>query len=160
MNVELILDTFNRHQVDYLLIGGMNFFLRHRPDTTLDVDLWIEDSPENRGRCHNALVELKAEWGPTDEQWGPVSGMSPSWLATQSVFCLDCPAGAVDIFRVVEGLDEWRACRGRAETCSTKSGLQYLALSDADMLRCQLALPEHERRTERVRFLKDVLNLP
>jgi hypothetical protein len=27
MNVDLILSTFNRHAADYLLIGGMNFFM-------------------------------------------------------------------------------------------------------------------------------------
>jgi hypothetical protein len=160
MNVEQILETFNSHKVDYLLIGGMNFFLRHRPDTTFDLDLWIEDSPENRLHCHQALVELKAEWGATDEDWGPIARGSESWLERQSVFCLNSPAGSIDIFRTVEGLDTWETCRKKAVNTTTKAGVSFLALSDEDMLRCQLALPEQDRKLERVQFLKKRLNLP
>ena len=47
MDVHLILQTFNAHRVDYLLIGGMNFLLFHEPVLTFDVDLWIDDVPEN-----------------------------------------------------------------------------------------------------------------
>ena len=48
MNVDTILDTMNRNMVDYILIGGMNFLLRHAPVITYDVDLWIKDTSGNR----------------------------------------------------------------------------------------------------------------
>jgi hypothetical protein len=160
MNVEKILDTFNRHEVDYLLIGGMNFFLRHRPDTTFDVDFWIEDSSENRLRCHRALAELQAEWGANDDDWSLIEKKSLSWLEKQAVFCLNSPVGSIDIFRHVTGLDSWELCRKRAVRAATKGGMNFLALADEDLLRCQMALPEHERRLDRIRFLKDKLNLP
>jgi hypothetical protein len=159
MNVEQILETFNRYKVDYLLIGGMNFFLRHRPDTTFDVDLWIEDSSDNRSRCHQALVELKAKWGTADDDWGPVSRGSASWLERQSVFCLDSPAGPIDIFRMVKGLNSWEICQHRAVKATTKAGVGFLALSDEDMLQCQVVLPEHEQKLDRVRFLKERLGV-
>jgi hypothetical protein len=122
MNVEHILETFNRQKVGYLLIDGMNIFLRHCPDTTFDVDLWIEDSPENRLRTHQALVELKVEWGATDEEWGLVEKKPASWLDRQTVFCLNSPAGSIDIFRVVTGLGAWDLCRNRAVKAVTKGG--------------------------------------
>ena len=50
MNVENIFGTFNTCQVDFILIGGMNFLLRHAPILTFDVDLWIDDTAENRSR--------------------------------------------------------------------------------------------------------------
>jgi hypothetical protein len=37
MNVDEILRTLNQEHVDYLLIGGMNFLLRHLPELTYDV---------------------------------------------------------------------------------------------------------------------------
>ena len=55
MNVDQILRAFNETQVEYILIGGMNFLLRHAPILTFDVDLWIDDTPENRARCEAAL---------------------------------------------------------------------------------------------------------
>ena len=55
MNVDRILETFNRHQVACLLIGGMNFLLRHQPVLTFDIDLWISD--EDMLACQLALDE-------------------------------------------------------------------------------------------------------
>ena len=89
MNVDLILDTLNRHHVDYLLIGGMNFLLRHQPALTFDVDVWIDDTDENRARCEAALGELGAEWGRTDAERGPVANRAPGWLAQQGVFSVN-----------------------------------------------------------------------
>ena len=157
MNVDWILDTFNRHQVAYLLIGGVNFLFQHAPVLTYDVDLWIEDVPENLARCEKALAELQAEWGRSDEDWRPVAEKKPGWLRGQTVFCLTSPHGSIDIFRGVTGLESWSACRGCAAALRTAAGTSFLGLSDADMLRCQLALPEGERKGDRVRALKKAL---
>ena len=40
MNVDTIPDTMNSRNVAYLLIGVMNFLLRHAPVMTYDVDLF------------------------------------------------------------------------------------------------------------------------
>ena len=156
-NIDHILATLGRYQVDYLLIGGVNFLLRHAPVLTYDVDVWIEDTLDNRRRCEAALIELQAEWGRSDHDWGPVATKPEGWLEWQSVFCLTGPYGAMDIFRSVLGLDPWSACRGRAEVGRTASGTVFLGLSDADMLRCQLALPEGTRNEARVRYFQDSL---
>jgi hypothetical protein len=81
MNADQILTTMNQFGVAYLLIGGMNFLLRHEPSLlTYDVDLWIENTPENRKRCESALAALDAEWGATDADWGPVAQRQSGWL--------------------------------------------------------------------------------
>src|SRR5688572_19089959 len=99
MDVDLILQAMNARQVDYLLVGGMNFMLRHAPTmVTFDVDLWIENEPANIARCELALADLQAEWGATDADWGPVSQKPKGWLNRQYVFSLNTPHGALDIF--------------------------------------------------------------
>ncbi|MGA2799172.1 MAG: hypothetical protein ABSE63_16455 [Thermoguttaceae bacterium] len=70
MNQERIFECFNKHEVNYLLIGGMNMLLRHGGNLTHDVDLWIEDTEDNRLHCHQALVELEASWGKSDADCG------------------------------------------------------------------------------------------
>jgi hypothetical protein len=55
MNVDAILAAFNSSNVDYMLIGGMNYVLRHLPELTFDVDLWIADNEENLRRANMAL---------------------------------------------------------------------------------------------------------
>ena len=158
MNVDLILETFNRHHVDYLLIGGMNFLLRHQPVLTFDVDVWIDDTDENRVRCEAALGELGAEWGRTDADWGPVAGRAPGWLEQQGVFSLNAAAGPIDIFRSVEGLASWKQSQAAAISARTQQGTPYFGLSDEDMLNCQLALEESVRKQDRVRYLQKLLD--
>jgi len=157
MNVDHILNTFNQHHVSYLLIGGMNFLLRHQPLTTYDVDLWIEDSPENRQRCEAALAALSAEWGPTDATWSPVAQLPAGWLSRQGVFALHSPHGAIDIFRSVQGLPDWPTSAARAVSEQTPTGIRYHGISDEDMLLCQLALAPPLQNQTRIQYLANKL---
>jgi len=157
MNIDGILETLHRHEVAGILIGGVNFLLRHQPVLTYDVDVWIEDTPENLRRCEEALAELDAAWGRTEKDWAPVASKSAGWLSRQGVFCLTTPHGAIDIFRSVEGLAPWAECRARAVADKTSAGTPYVGLSDQDMLACQLALPETQRKQDRIRVLQDAL---
>lgn len=90
--------------------------------------------------------------------WGPIP-LDPTWLTRQSIYCLTSSAGAIDIFRHVAGLDDYKACRARSTLCQTSEGIAYRSLSDADMLACQMALPEGERRLDRVAYLEKLLQL-
>jgi hypothetical protein len=155
MGVNEILDALNRRQCRYLLIGGMNFMLRHQPILTYDIDVWIEDTDENRRHCEEALADIGAEWGRTEQEWGPVARLSSGWLAQQGMFSLSTPFGALDIFRAVTGLPSWLECWQRSTVERTAEGISFHGLSDDDMLQCQLALPPAERKLERVRTLQD-----
>lgn len=154
MNVDLILDTFNQNGGRFILIGGMNFLMRHKPIITYDVDLWIEDEADNLKRCHIALSQLGAEWGASDDDWGPIAEKDPSWLSQQGVYCLTSPNGAIDIFRFVQGLDDWSRSFAAALQEHSAGGTEYRGLSDTDMLRCQEALLESARKQERIDILK------
>lgn len=157
MNVDRILATMNDCQVDYLLIGGMNFLLRHEPILTFDVDLWIDDQEANRRRCERALRALDAQWGEADSDWGAVAERDPGWLDRQPVFCLTSPSGAIDVFRAVAGLTDWATSRARASRDATAAGTTFWGLSDEDMLLCQLALEEPDRKPHRIATLQRVL---
>jgi hypothetical protein len=157
MNVDDVLRKLNDHEVAYILIGGMNFLLRHAPVLTFDVDIWIEDSAENQGRCEKVLGSLCAEWGATDDDWGPVAAKPPGWLLRQAIFCLTSPSGSIDVFRAVKGLESWAVCRERAYRGETAKGTSYWGLSDEDMLRSQMALEQHEQKPQRIQALQEKL---
>jgi hypothetical protein len=156
MNVDCILQTLNELRVEYILVGGINFLLRHVPILTFDVDVWIEDTVENRHRCEKALGAIQAAWGASDADWGPVANREPGWLSRQPVLCLTSPYGSIDVFRAVTGLHSWTDCRRRAYAGKTANGTVFLGLSDEDMLACQMALAEGERKQDRIRFLRRV----
>ena len=159
MNVDSILRTFNACEVEYLLIGGMNFLLCHEPVLTYDIDFWIRDTAANLARCDAALRQLDAAWGATEESWRPVTEQA-GWLNRQSVFCLTSPAGAIDIFRAVTGLPSWDSCRERAVAGQTAGLVTYLGICDEDMIACQLALPEGQRRQARIDSLRRAMSMP
>jgi hypothetical protein len=156
MNVDLVLETLGRNQVDFLLIGGMNFLLRHEPVLTFDIDVWVNDTQINLDRCELAMIDLDASWGATEETWRPVKEQT-GWTRRQSVFCLVSPHASVDVFRTVAGLASWAECKARAYQGKTKSGVEFFGLSDADMVACQLALPSGTRKYSRIETLRKAL---
>jgi hypothetical protein len=157
MNVDEILRTLNQEQVDFLLIGGMNFLLRHMPELTWDVDIWVKDDAENLARLNRALALLGSGWGRTETEWGPVPAES-HWLRTQEVFCLTTTHGALDVFRDVRGLEgRYLDCQGRGVRARTAGGIQFTGLSDEDMLACQEALPAEERKERRIQVLREAI---
>jgi hypothetical protein len=155
--IETIIGTLNQHQVEYLLIGGLNFLLRHQPYFTYDVDIWINDVDENRLRTHHALIALEAEWGATEATWAKVESFAPNWLQQQAVFCLYTKAGSLDIFRQVAGLVNWVNSFRQAVSIQTIHGTTCWGISDQDMLNCQLALPVEQQKQDRIRVLRTAL---
>ncbi len=154
MNIDRILDTLNRCKVDYVLIGGVNFLLHHKPVLTYDIDIWVADTAPNLAALNSALRELGAAWGPTEEQWAPVPA-DPSWLHRQECFCLTTEHGALDVFREVRGLTgRYDECRAAARTGTTPTGAAYRGLSDRHMLESQEALDESQRDLDRMETLR------
>jgi len=157
MNVDEILNALNVEQVDYLLIGGMNFLIRHLPELTFDVDIWLRDEEQNLSRANQALRRLGAEWGRTEKAWAPVP-KDWKWLQSQNVFCLTTSQGALDIFRDVRGLEgRYSECKARGILTKTAAGISFSGLSDEDMLTCQEALPPKERKTRRMEVLREAI---
>lgn len=158
LDLDAILQAMRAWDVDCILIGGMNFLLNHQPYLTYDVDLWVNDEPKNVSSLNGALRSLGAQWGATEASWGPLPD-DPAWLHRQSVYCLTTTAGPLDIFFEVRGLEGgYQTCRTAALPRTTAAGLPYLSLSDADMLACQEALDEPERKRDRMAILKAALD--
>lgn len=157
LDIDHILRTLNDAQADYILIGGMNFLLRHVPELTFDIDVWVADTPANLTRVNHALRVLGAEWGPSDSSWKPVPD-DPGWLTLQPLFCLTTRHGALDVFRDVRGLEgRYAECRSESVPSKTPACVPYQALSDRHMLETQLALPEAYRKDRRIAVLKKAL---
>ena len=157
MNIDHILETLNRYRVDYLLIGGVNFLLHHKPILTYDVDVWVADNDTNLVALNRALIDLGAAWGSTELQWAPVPE-DPSWLKRQSCFCLTTAHGALDVFRNVLGVEgRYQECVTEARSGTTAAGIGYRGLSDRHMLECQLALDSDVQDKDRISALRDAI---
>ena len=152
-----VFSAMNTNGVSYLLVGGLNYFLRHKPVTTQDIDLFIDDSPQNRQLCEIALIELGAEWGRRDEDWDKVSAKPKGWLSGQSVFCLLTRFGPVDIFLSLPGLPSFSEALLRSVSFEIEQSIQVRLISTEDLLACQMAIPEVYRKRERIAHLQGII---
>lgn len=98
LDPKAIIETLNRHRVEYLIIGGVAATLHGCPEQTFDVDILYNAAKENKDRLLTALDEMEARW---DE---PLTGAA---LEKQSVFALNTKYGDLDIFSYVPGIGEF-----------------------------------------------------
>lgn len=54
----VILEAFARHDVEYVLVGGVALQVNGWRDATADVDLTVATNAANVGRVNGALAEL------------------------------------------------------------------------------------------------------
>jgi hypothetical protein len=154
-----IFQCLREHDVDFLLVGGLNFFLIHQPVSTQDVDVLVETSSENLARVEVALATMDAQWGKGDDDWGPVSSKPAGWFGQQSVYCLLTKWGSLDIFLQVTGISSFGDAKSRSIEFNYDDRNKCRLISAQDLLACQLALPEHIRKVDRVRYLMNLLKV-
>jgi len=157
LDYERVFRVMNQCSVEFLLIGGLNYYLLHRPISTQDIDLFINDDVENRRRCELALEELRAQWGRNDDDWGPVGQKMPGWLSYQGVYCLLTIAGPVDIFRSLAGVASFDRALVDSKELIVGSNTVVRLIGTKDLLACQMAIPETARRQDRVKHLREIL---
>ncbi|MDQ1349209.1 MAG: hypothetical protein QG573_2587 [Acidobacteriota bacterium] len=100
---EDILDLFGRHDVHYLIIGGLAFIFHAKPRYTKDIDLWIEPERENVERANRALAAFGSPILLDAENSGEILQLG---VAPNRVDLLRDPGGSSGIFFA----DAWR-CR-------------------------------------------------
>ncbi|HLJ90723.1 MAG TPA: hypothetical protein VKZ53_28210 [Candidatus Angelobacter sp.] len=55
-----MLQRFNAHNVEFLVVGGYAVMKYSGPQFTKDLDIWIRNAPENGERVYSALAESGA----------------------------------------------------------------------------------------------------
>jgi len=55
---EDFLELLDRHEVRYLIIGGLAFIYHAKPRFTKDIDIWLGPEPANLARANAALAEF------------------------------------------------------------------------------------------------------
>jgi hypothetical protein len=95
-----ILQTLIKHQVDFIVIGGVCAILHGAPLMTQDVDIVHSRAPDNLPRLLAALQELRAYYrGQGDRRIAP----NLSYLASPGHQLLMTTAGSCDILGTITG---------------------------------------------------------
>lgn len=102
---ERMLEVLHRHEVDFVLIGGLAAVAHGSPLPTTDVDITPDRSIENLERLAEALRELDARIRTADPD-GVVFPIEGAFLAAQPrMLNLATSAGDLDLTFVPAGFD-------------------------------------------------------
>ncbi|MGA2737923.1 MAG: hypothetical protein ABSG65_10785 [Bryobacteraceae bacterium] len=119
-----LLRLLNRHQVQYLIVGGYAVMKYTEPFYTKELDIWVEPVAENAKRAFAALVEFGA----------PMADLTVHDL-TQSniVFQFGMAPARVDVMTTIDAVTFPNAWKNRVET--HLSGIPISVISLADLIR-------------------------
>jgi hypothetical protein len=103
LDVDRIVATFARHDVDFVVIGGISVLAHGHPRTTFDVDFVADLGADNMARLASALRELGARVRGVDGDLLDVDPTDPQHLASGANWTLVTDAGWVNFMPAAEG---------------------------------------------------------
>lgn len=99
-----LLELFNAHRVEYLIVGGYALAFHGAPRYTGDIDLFVEPTAENATRILAALEEFG---------FGSLDLSAEDFAAPNKVVQLGVPPVRVDIITSVSGVTWEKADTGK-----------------------------------------------
>jgi hypothetical protein len=137
-NPQAILETLDRHDVRYVLIGGLAAVLHGAPHVTTDVDIVPEEGKQNLERLSAALKELGARIRVTGEPDGIPFDQTAESLARVRVWNLTSSLGDLDITFEPSGTQGYEDLR-RDVVRLNVHGIDVPVASLADVIRSKEA---------------------
>ena len=128
-----LLQLFDAHEVEYLIVGGYAVIRYTQPRYTKDIDLWIRPSAENARKVARAFREFGI----------PLVEVTEEDLATEGLqYVVGIPPNAIDFLTTVKGLD-FDAAWANRKTFETAIGrLSYV--SPPDLVVSKKAVGRHQ----------------
>lgn len=124
-----LLESFNAHEVEYLIVGGYALALHGAPRYTGDLDLLVNRSPANVKKLLQAL---------DDFGFGSVGLKDEDFLEEGRVVQLGVPPVRVDILTSLSGVSWDDAWNGKIE--STYGGVRVVVIGREEFLKNKRAL--------------------
>jgi len=139
---EDILDLLARHEVRYLIVGGLAFIFHAKPRYTKDIDLWIDSEPENVDRANRALTEFG----------------SPELLSIEDpseVLQLGAAPNRIDLLRNVVALDFAEAWHRRIESHYGRAPANWIDIDSLIAIKSAIDHPRHQEDARVLRLVRD-----
>lgn len=109
-----IFETFQRQEVDYVVIGGIAVIAHGHTRNTRDVDFMAATDRANLKRVAAAFRGLHARLSGVDDHLSDTDVYDPDTLASGANFTLETDAGGLDFFSQVPGAARYEQLRQRA----------------------------------------------
>jgi hypothetical protein len=137
-----ILELFARHDVRYLIVGGLAFIFHAKPRYTKDIDLWVDPDSENVERANRAL-----------EEFG-----SPSLMTVddpQEILQLGVAPNRIDFLRDTIAFSFAEAWSRRIENRYGSAPANWIDLDSLLAIKSKIDHPRHQEDARVLRAVKD-----
>ena len=140
---EDMLMLLHKHDVRYVIIGGMAFIFHAKPRYTKDIDIWIEFSNDNIRRANDALDEFgsSARLSETDASEVLQLGIAPNRF---------------DFFLRVEGMDFSEVWTSRIKAPYGSAPANWIDIDALLQIKSHINSPRHQ---EDARVLREVIKM-
>lgn len=138
-----LLDVLHRHEVRYLIVGGLAFIYHAKPRFTKDMDVWIEPTRANLERANRAI----AEFG------------SPYLLDTdrpESILQIGLPPNRIDILQSIDGVSFETAWPKREIAAYGPVGANWIDLDSLIAIKDRIDDPRHQADARDLRKVRDM----
>ena len=137
---EDMLKLLDRHEVRYLIVGGLAFIYHAKPRYTKDMDLWLAPDPDNVERANAALAKFGSPYllDPAD---------------TEEILQLGVAPNRIDLLRNPGHLDFDVAWQRRIESRYGRARALWIDLDSLIEIKSRIDLPRHQ---EDARVLRQV----
>lgn len=138
-----LLDALARHDVRYLIVGGLAFIYHAKPRFTKDMDLWVEPTSENLEKANRALVEFG----------------SPNLLDMdhpQSILQIGLPPNRIDLLQTIEGLSFEAAWSKRDIAPYGPVKANWIGLDSLIEIKERIDSPRHQADARDLRKVRDI----
>lgn len=137
---EDLLELLERHEVRYLIIGGLAFIYHAKPRFTKDMDLWIGPGRENIARANRALAEF-----------GSPHLLEPD--RPEEILQLGVAPNRIDLLQDPNGMEFDEAWSRRVRGRYGRASVFWIDLESLIAIKSRIDDPRHQ---EDVRVLREV----
>ncbi|HSL16764.1 MAG TPA: hypothetical protein VLB51_02540 [Methylomirabilota bacterium] len=139
---EDILACFAELEVRYLIVGGLAFIYHAKPRYTKDIDLWVDDDPENVARVNRALADF-----------GSPALLDPA--DPDEILQLGSAPHRIDILRKVVDFDFGDAWERRIRGSYGDSPANWIDLDSLIAIKSRIDHPRHREDVRVLRMVKE-----
>ena len=139
LNPVSILSALERHDVAYVVIGGVAAIAHGSPLPTYDLDITPERSKKNLRALLDALAEMNGLTLP-DEEEDATPGDAEELLFAETDISFFTPSGYIDVVFVPSGTRGYGELAARAERMEVGEGVSSTIAALRDVIRSKQAL--------------------
>jgi len=131
---EDILVLFEKHKVQYLIIGGLAFIYHAKPRYTKDIEIWIDSRIKNVKTANNALLEFGSPFLLTPGK-------------KEEILQLGIAPDRIDILRLIAGAKFDTAWKNRIWGNYGSVAANWIDLNSLIRIKSKIDHPRHREDT-------------